>query len=166
MARFKGLRSGRYTGRRGGLQLFDRSNEPVTAAGQGLDKARAVRGVAQHFPEPHHGVVQSVIEIDKSVAWPKALTQFVAGNDFARLFEKDGQNLKRLFGKLEAQTMLAQFEGFKVKIEGAAADYFRRMDGFVHIFHFGRSTEYSAAIPAGQRNLGIWAAKSLIFSVE
>jgi hypothetical protein len=41
--------------------------------------------------------------------------------------------LKRLLGQLEAQTMLSQFERFKVNLKGAATDYFRGMDWFVHI---------------------------------
>jgi len=65
-----------------------------------------------------------MVEIDKGVAGPEAFAQFVAANNLAWLFKKNRQDLKGLFGQLDAQTMLAQFEGFEVKVEYTAADYF------------------------------------------
>ncbi len=114
------------------MDLFGRCNESVAAPRQRLDKTRTIRRVSQHFAQPHHCVVQPVIEIDKSVPRPKALSQFVAGNDLAGIFQKYGQNLKRLFGQLQPQPMLTQFERFEVNLEDAAAGYFRRMDWSVH----------------------------------
>jgi hypothetical protein len=78
-----------------------------------------------------------MIEIDKSVARPKTRAQLIAGDDLARFLQKYGQNLKRLFGELQAQPMLAKLERLEVNLEDAAAGYFRRMDWSVHVLNSG-----------------------------
>jgi hypothetical protein len=60
-----------------------------------------------------------VIEIDKGVSRPEAISQFVAGDDFAGLFQKDREDLERLFGKLKSQPVLAQFANLQIYFEDA-----------------------------------------------
>src|SRR6266478_3733118 len=115
------------------MNFFDRSNESVATPRQSLNEAGTIGRIAQNFAQPHYGIVHSMIKIHKGVARPKACAQFIPGNSLTRLFKKDGQNLKGLFGQFEAQTMLAQFERFEVNLEGTTADYFCRMDRFVHV---------------------------------
>jgi hypothetical protein len=60
-------------------------NEPVSLSGQRFDVAGPVGRISQHLPEPVHGPVQAVFEIDESAATPKLLLEFIPANDRPRL---------------------------------------------------------------------------------
>jgi hypothetical protein len=107
-------------------------NEAVAAPGQCLDEAGLVVRIAEGFPQAHHRVVQSVIEVYKGIAGPQAFAKLIARDHLARLFKKDGENLKGLLGQLQAQTMLTQLERFEVDLKHAAANHFGSMGGVLH----------------------------------
>ena len=87
----------------------NRRDEAIAAPRYGFNKARVFGRIAQDFPQPHHGVVQSVIKINERVAGPQPAAQFVSCDNLTRVFEKDGEDLKRLFRELEPNAMLADF---------------------------------------------------------
>ena len=96
-------------------------NETVAAPRNGLYKTWLVGGVAEDFTQPHDRVVESVVEVDEGVTLPETVAKLVAGDDFSRLLQKDGQNLKGLFGKLEAHAVLAKFGCFEIDLKDAEA---------------------------------------------
>jgi hypothetical protein len=49
-----------------------------------------------------------VIKAHEGIVLPQASAQFFAGDNLARIFEKYSENLKRLFGELQPETVLAK----------------------------------------------------------
>ena len=49
--------------------------------------------------------------------WPKLFPQLFAGHDLPGVFQKEGEDLKRLLLQLDANAMLAQFGGAKVNFK-------------------------------------------------
>ena len=76
-------------------------------------------------PREHHGVVQSVVKIDKRVSRPQAVAQFFARHNFARLLQQDDENLEGLFGEFKPKTVLAEFAGFQVDLKNSELQYSR-----------------------------------------
>jgi hypothetical protein len=62
-----------------------------------------------------------VIEIDERVGGPEFFLQFFARYDFAAVFEKNRQELKRLLLKPDLQAVLAQFSSKKIHFEDPKA---------------------------------------------
>jgi len=60
------------------------------------------------FAQAADGVVQTVLEFDKSVLGPEALLKLLAGDNFTRMLEKSKQNLQRLVVKFDSEALLAQ----------------------------------------------------------
>jgi hypothetical protein len=58
-----------------------RSDETVSAAGEGFDVARAGSGVSESFAHLVDRGVQAVVEVDEGVGGPEFLLQFFAGDD-------------------------------------------------------------------------------------
>lgn len=131
---------------------FHRCDETVALPWQGLYEPRVLRRIPQDFPEPHDRVVQTVVEIDESVAGPKASAQFFARYYFPWLFEKHGQNLKRLFRKLQAQTMLTQFTRLHIGFKSAEPHYPRRGERGVHA-RFDKVSGSIACAGSGRQNV-------------
>jgi len=88
--------------------------------------------IAERFPQAHHRVVQSVVEVYKGIAGPQALAKLVAGNYFSGLFQKNRENLKRLLRQLQAQAMLTQLERLEIDLKHPATNYFGSMGGVLH----------------------------------
>jgi hypothetical protein len=53
---------------------------------------------------------------------PEFAAQFLAGNQFSRSFKYRRQHLPRLFLELYLLSLVTQFSGLKVKLEGTKAD--------------------------------------------
>ena len=64
-------------------------NKAVPALGQRLDEARMRGRVAERFPQPGHGAVQVVVEIDENVLRPEAPAQVLACDNFPGVFQQD-----------------------------------------------------------------------------
>ena len=86
-----------------------RSDKPIPAAGESLDKPRRIRRITQSCPEPLDGCIEAVLEIYERVGLPKPLLQFLARNDLARMLHQQCQNVNGLALKLDPEAMLAQF---------------------------------------------------------
>jgi hypothetical protein len=98
--------------RRGGHGIkgfFHPRDETVTAFWDGFHEARILGRVPESLSQLHHTIIEAVIEVDKGVARPQAVAQFVAGNYLTWLFEEHGQNLEGLFGKPDAKAILTKF---------------------------------------------------------
>ena len=138
----------RLSGRTWSGRTYDRRNEPVTASRDRLHEAGVLGSIAEDFPQPHDRVVQSVVKIDKGIPWPEAIAQFFAGDNFARLFQKQDQNLKGLFGELESETVLAELASFQIRFKHTEMQNSRNRCGATH----GSGSEYSSPSALGSKS--------------
>ena len=68
-------------------------------------------------PEPPNGVVQTLLEIDKSVCRPDLLLQLLPGDNLAGVVQQHLQDLHWLFLKFDLESVLAEFTGAKVGLK-------------------------------------------------
>jgi hypothetical protein len=61
-------------------------------------------------------------EVHEGVCRPELQAQLVARHQFSRPREQQGQNLKRLFLKLDAQAVLAQLSCASIRLKDTEAD--------------------------------------------
>jgi hypothetical protein len=54
-----------------------------------LNVNRFLSRIAERVAQAVDGVVQSMIEVDESIRWPKPLTQLLPCNDLASMLQKD-----------------------------------------------------------------------------
>jgi hypothetical protein len=73
-----------------------RSDKPVAAPRQGLDKSRVVRRDVEGLPEPFDGRVETMLKVDESVGRPKFPAKLFACNQLAGVFKQRDQDLNRL----------------------------------------------------------------------
>lgn len=109
-------------GYEGGRMALDRANEAITTAGDGFDVTRIVSGIAQGSAELVNCGVKTVFEIDKGIVAPDLLTKFVTGDDLARTFEKEQENLKWLSGQTYTSAALEQLICVCVHLKGSKGD--------------------------------------------
>src|SRR5579862_1396372 len=79
------LRCGIPSANRGSIANSDLREKAVATAGNGLDKAGALGGVAQGLPDFVDHFVEPVVEIHKSICGPEFFLKFLATYDFARV---------------------------------------------------------------------------------
>ena len=75
--------------RAGGL---DRRDKPVSAAGDRLNITRLFGRVSQRLAELGYSRIEAAFEINESLGWPEALTQVLAGDQFAGSSEQRAKN--------------------------------------------------------------------------
>src|SRR5207302_2774822 len=78
-------------------------NKAVAPARKCLHESRTLGRISENFAQPHYRIVQSMIKINKRIARPEPVPQFLARKHIARLFEENGENLERLLGHLQSQ---------------------------------------------------------------
>src|SRR6516165_3957148 len=101
--------------------------EAVAAAGQSLDEARIVGGIAQGFAQLVDGGSQAVVEVNESVRRPVLLAQLLASHHFAGVLKKNGQYVNGLVVNLDTFDLLPQFSRGEVHIERPKAQNSRRL---------------------------------------
>jgi hypothetical protein len=62
-----------------------------------------------------------VFKIDKGVRGPQTLAQLFASDQLATAFDKDGQDLERLSGKLEFDPQFSQLAGAQIDLKRTEA---------------------------------------------
>ena len=97
-------------------------DETIATAGQGLDEARAIGGVAQCVAKALDGGVETVVEIDKGVGGPESGAELLACDELTRILQQDRQDLEGLILKLDLLAVFAQFGGGKISLKNAKAD--------------------------------------------
>ena len=68
-----------------------------------------------------HGTVQTVLEIDENLCWPKQFSQLFAGNDLPGTLQQRRQHLEGLSLKRHASAEFAQLSGCRVQLEDTEA---------------------------------------------
>jgi hypothetical protein len=67
----------------GRSEIVKGANKAVAALGDCLDITRFIGGVAQGFPQPGDGAVQTVIKVNKCIGRPQVLAQFFPSYEFS-----------------------------------------------------------------------------------
>ena len=67
--------------------LMHRRDKPVPAAGEGFNKSRVVRRIAQRIPQLLYRHIQATVKIDEAAIRPKGRTQPVATHYFSGMFQ-------------------------------------------------------------------------------
>ena len=95
---------------------FQRTDEPIAPARQGLHIARALRRVAEHLPDLVNGRVEVALDIHKRVR-PETLLQLFPRDHVARPLQQDGEYLEGLPAELQLHAILAQLARLHVCFE-------------------------------------------------
>jgi hypothetical protein len=107
---------------RGWFELCDWCDEAVASAGEGLDEAWVVGGVAEGFADFVDGGAEGVVEVDGGVFAPEAELEVFAGDNFAGLLQKSREDFEGLALDLDAPARFPQFFCLQVGFEEAEAD--------------------------------------------
>jgi hypothetical protein len=99
------------------FEIFDRSNEAVTALGQRFDKAGVLGMVAQRLSQLVYGDSQAVIEVDSGVRAPQLLLEFLPADHLAWTLQERSKDLEGLALKPDPNTRAAQFSSFEVRFK-------------------------------------------------
>src|SRR5215475_10889782 len=79
-----------------------------------------------------NGLVQTVVEINKSILRPEFLPQLFTCHDLARVLKQDGENLKRLFLEPNLSALLAQLSRTKIQLKRTEPYGLRLRKGLLH----------------------------------
>ena len=104
------------------LEGFDGRQETIAQTGSGFDKPRALGRIAEGVPKFVDGLVQIAVDVGRRFLGPKAVAQFLAGDESARLFKKSLKNIERLVLKLYADTALSKLPRIQVNLEDAETE--------------------------------------------
>jgi hypothetical protein len=97
---------------------FNLRQEPVSATGNRLNKARILRRVAQDFSDFLDGVVQPMLGVIGAVGRELRIKLF-AGNDFPGTASHGCQYFERLLLQLDPKPILLQFTGIQIDLKDA-----------------------------------------------
>jgi hypothetical protein len=111
---------------------LDRSDEPVPAPWQRLDKARVVSRVVECLAKPFDGRVKAVFEVDEGIRGPELPVKLFPRNHFSRVFQEADQNLDRLSFKPDFAALLPEFGRAQVKLEDPKSDDTRAWQYWSH----------------------------------
>jgi hypothetical protein len=83
---------------------FHRGNEPIAAAGKGLDESRTIGIITECQPYLVDAVMDPVLEVDEGIIAPKLLLDLLSANEASCSSSKKGED----------------FEGLRLELDGAA----------------------------------------------
>lgn len=124
--RFRDHRNRRLRLCRNILDHVHRRDEAITSSWLGLDEARIFGGIAQRVAKLVNCCIQTVIEVNERVCWPKTLLQFFASNDLACALQQEYKNLERLFLELYLAAIAREFASANIRFIDAEAISLRR----------------------------------------
>jgi hypothetical protein len=81
-----------------------------------------------------------VIEIAEGAGWPEPLTEFLARDQVARLFQQQRQNLEGLFLKIDPDARFSQLARPAIQLKNAKSDNTLGRD---HLWHASSSAPRS-----------------------
>ena len=111
---------------------FDSGNEAIAAARKCLHVARLLVRITKSATQRLDSGVHAVLKIDEGISRPKALLQLLAGEQLARLFKQQGEDLKGAAGQTNLAAMLAEFACAEVNVIGAEAQLGRNGERVAH----------------------------------
>ena len=84
-----------------------------------LDKPRDGGLVIEREPQPPHGRIQAMLEIDICPTWPEAPAELLTADHLTRTLQKGRQYAQRLLLQPDAKSLLAELAGAEVDFKGA-----------------------------------------------
>ena len=84
-----------------------------------LDEAWHFRFITKGHPQPAHGCIETVLEIDERAARPQPATELVPRDDITRPLEQSREDFERLILQRDSDAALAQLSRPHVHLEGA-----------------------------------------------
>ena len=117
----------------GCLYSFYRGDETVAAARKRFDVARIFVGVAERAAQSLDRGVHAVFEIHEGVGGPEAFLQFLAGEEFAGLFEEKREDLEGAAGEADLAAVFAQLAGAEINLIGVEAKPIHRRNLIAHV---------------------------------
>src|SRR6185436_7690499 len=107
-------------------QRIDRSGygnqKTVPPACQCFDEPGTLGAIAKCGAEPIDGFVQPTFNIDFGLRAPNGLSEFVSGDQFARIFQQGCQDLKRLLLERNRPTVPQELARAKIRDEFVKTD--------------------------------------------
>jgi hypothetical protein len=98
------------------------ADEAVASARKRLYVAGFVRRFTQRVPQPLHGRVDAVVELDYGVVGPELVADLLAQNYLAGAFKEHPEDLKGLVLKPDADTVFAQLSRTDIQLKWAESD--------------------------------------------
>ncbi len=89
-------------------------NKPVTLARDGLNVSRCVGRIAECAPQPIHGDIQTVLEIDIPAVLPDLVAKLLASDQLSRTVQQSYKDLKWLARKTNQAAAFEQFPGIAI----------------------------------------------------
>src|SRR6185369_1515573 len=96
-------------------------NESIAAARQRFYEPRRFSRIAERLAQALHRSVDAVVEVDDGVAGPELLAKLLAGDEIARMLQKERKHAQRLPLELYLAAVPAQFQGAWVELEVSEA---------------------------------------------
>ena len=96
--------------------------ETIASPWDGLHKPWILRGIAENLAQTHYRVIKPVVKVDKCMGLPETVAKLIPGDDLARLLQKHGQDLERLFRELKAKPLFAKLGGLQIELEHPKMD--------------------------------------------
>jgi hypothetical protein len=99
------------------LDRLDSYDKPIAAARQRLNKAGFRGVVSQGFTNLEDGLVQSLVEVHKSVVGPNPAPEIFPRNHLTRLLEQQAEYLKGLSLKFDLAALAVNFPGSEIRLK-------------------------------------------------
>src|SRR5690349_18041554 len=108
-----------------------RSEEAISALGNGLDVAGVLGIIAKRLPQFANGHTEAAVEVDKRIVAPDAMAQVVAGDHLSGVFQKNDQKPEWLLLQLHPIPVFPEFARDRIHLE--RAEPIERTDRRVHV---------------------------------
>ena len=119
----------------GSTRIRDGSHETVTVLRERLDITGVLSRIIQSFAKPPNGLVETDIEVAKSLAGPQPVPQFLPRDHLAWPFQQDCQEIGGLLLQFDVGPAFSQFPGLRIQLEGVKPKYPRRWQEVFHGAH-------------------------------
>src|SRR5277367_2168633 len=97
--------------------IFDSSDEPVSLAGDGLDKARLLSIIPEHLPDPADGGIDAVVGVEENTLSPDPFDDLFPCNELSPVFNQEKEQLHGHRLELDGNPGRAQFVGSQIQLE-------------------------------------------------
>src|ERR1035437_10589914 len=102
----------------GSTRIRDGSHETVTVLRERFDITGVLSRIIQSFAKPPNGLVETDIEVAKSLAGPQPVPQFLPRDHLAWPFQQDCQEIGGLVFQVYAGPAFFPVPGLRVQTEG------------------------------------------------
>ena len=101
----------------GDFRIALRSEEAISALGNGLDVTGMLGIIAKRLPQFANGYSEAAVEVDKRIVAPDAMAQVVAGDHLSSIFQKNDQKPEGLLLQLHPVPVFQEFARDGIHLE-------------------------------------------------